>query len=336
MPYILPVLKLLGLFLTAFFGVAEHFRRKGKSPEIERRNRRWSIGAILLSLIVAAGAEIIDVTSKKHEATEAANRAAESARQTQQIVNDLDRSLHPLFPIKIKPVFKVELNHPSLASYRDRLVKAFPANEEALAPELAPGSPLFPDRNREPVAYALLTAAPQTTIFLVRNPANPPVPIGNEEPDLSISLKNTSAEPPATAGHKQKPGTKVEIEYGYTKDGSVSIEYPTETINVTDHYSKGKIISPSDLLGSQMSIEIWPAIGIGLVAPARDQSPIGHDDMDSLSESFGISWIDIELPGSQEIQLQSKDFERVPYRGHNVYVYTFPKTKEELSKMFLP
>src|SRR6267378_709055 len=107
--YLLPTLKLVGLFLTAFFGVAEHVREKGESPQIERRNRRWSITAILLSLTVAASAELIDAVSKKQEAINAANSAAESAKQTRLIVNDLERSLHPLFPIKIKPTFSVEL-----------------------------------------------------------------------------------------------------------------------------------------------------------------------------------------------------------------------------------
>lgn len=90
----LPPLKLLGLLLTAFFGLAEHFREKGKSREVERRNRRWSIAAIPQSLSVAATAEVIDAVSRKHEADDAARRAAESAEQTQKIVSNLDRSLH--------------------------------------------------------------------------------------------------------------------------------------------------------------------------------------------------------------------------------------------------
>lgn len=100
--YILPALKLLGLLLTAFFGLAALFREKGESLEHARRNRRWGIAAIFASVAIAASAELIDTIFKKHEATAAAIRAAESARQTQTIISDLDRSLHIHSPSRFR------------------------------------------------------------------------------------------------------------------------------------------------------------------------------------------------------------------------------------------
>jgi hypothetical protein len=333
--YILPVLKLLGLLLTAFFAISQHFREQDKSPELERRNRRWSITAILLSLTVAASAELIGVILKKEEATNAAKRAAESAEQTRQIVSDLDRSLHPLFPIKIKPGFRVELRHPSLASFRERLINAIPADKDVAPLVLAPSTPQFPNRNLEPEAYGLLTADPQVKVFIVRHPTDPPVSIDKEVVDLSFDLKTTLPRPPVPAGGKVSPRVKIDKDYGYSKEGFVTIGFPSETINVSDCFSKGTIVSPSDLVGSRMFIEIEPIMeGLKVAVSVPDEGPSDPADLRKLGESFEIDWLDIELPGIQEFQLHKKDFERVTFDHRSFFIYTFPKTKEALSKMF--
>lgn len=326
--YILPALKLLGLLLTAFFGLAALFRGKGESPEQTRRDRRWGIAAIFVSVAIAASAELIDTIFKKQEATTAAVRAAESARQTQTIINDLDRSLHLLFPIEIHTVFGAELSHPSLAGFRQRLINAVPADKESSWPKLDPSTKLFPDPNREGAAYALLNVAPQVRVFLVRKPANPAASFANEEPDLSFSLKTTNGPPPALDRVKSSSVKATMTSYGYSETGRITMHFPYETINASDCYSNGQIISPSDLLGARMTIQISPYFGLRNV----EDETVGP----ALSNAIELEWIDIELPGNREIQLHPKDFERSKYKNDNLFIFTFPKTKEEMEKLFLP
>jgi hypothetical protein len=67
--FLLLLLKVLGLLLSAFFAVSEYFREKGKTPEQSRRSRHWSIVAILASLAVAVSAEALDIVIRHCEAT---------------------------------------------------------------------------------------------------------------------------------------------------------------------------------------------------------------------------------------------------------------------------
>jgi len=222
-------------------------------------------------------------------------RAAESAEHAQKIISDLDRSLHPLFPIKIHATFQADLREPLYAAYRERLIKAAPADEESPWPELGPDTSLFPDRNRERYAFNLLMAPPQMSVFLVRNPAESPGSFEKKEPDLNFVLKSTAPDPPLPVGKRPSPRPKIDREYGFSKVGVVSIHFPTETISKPD-YSNGQIVSDLDLLGARMKIEI--------------------------SRWFTLSLISIELPGGREIQLgqneEKKDFERSEAGNHMI------------------
>ncbi len=87
--------------------------------------------------------ELERVANQQREAALAQQTQQKSGEQSQLIRNDLDRSQHPLFPIKIHAIFQADLRHGPYATYRERLVKAAPAKEDSSWPELAPSTPLF-------------------------------------------------------------------------------------------------------------------------------------------------------------------------------------------------
>ena len=236
-------------------------------------------------------------------------RAAESAEQAQRIIHDLDRSLHPFFPINMRAIFRADLRHPPYAAYRDRLVKAAPVDEESLWPELASDSPLFPDKIRERDAYSLLVAPPQMVVFFYRKAANAFMSFEKEEPDLTIAMESTSADPPLPAGKTPGPHLQIPREYAFSKDGIVSIHFPTEKV-VKPYYSNGQIVSDLDLTDVMMAVEVSPW--------------------------FTLNWISIELNGNREIQLREEDFRRLESRGKLIYSFRFPKDKEAFAKLFVP
>jgi hypothetical protein len=234
----------------------------------------------------------------------------------------LDRSLHPLFPLQISIVFRAELTDPSLASFRQRIVEAVPSDEELPHPELTPGSKLFPDKIRDAVAYTLLTADLQAKVFFIRKAASPALSPDREDPNLSFSLKVTNSPSSSPNAHKVE-SVSSSRSYGYSRDGVITIYFPYETINASDCYSDGQMISTSDLLGSRMRVHISPSYGIdGKYGPA----------VEATFESMELDLMDIIVPGDQEIQLHKEDFKRHGYE----FEFTFPETKDDLSKLFAP
>jgi hypothetical protein len=296
--YLLPILKLLGILLAGFFGIAEHFKNKSKTIEQQRRNRFWSITAILISLTVATSAELVDTISKKHEAIDAAKRAEESAKQTLIIMGDLDRSLHPLFPIKIYPVFHAVLDS-------------------------------FPNSIRESAEYSLSTTDLQVIVFLIKNPTTVAINRENVNPDLSFALGKTYGKP-FNEEDEDKPKKKSSFNNNITfTKGAIIMHIPYDTITASDCYSNGKIVSSVDLLGTQLIIKTSPFFE--LKGDVYNQTLMAE-----VSKAFLIDFINIELPGSQEIQLHQKDFKIIKSKEGNLFIYTFPKTKEDMLKIFLP
>ena len=344
---ILTILPYAGLVLTTsstIWGLTHELYIKTANNERRLTTAgRYSIAFALLGLFISLNsavlktvkdnqdkgdAEAAEARKKQEDALEkiASQQREESlARQTrdkvdqearklskQQIegfgrtIADLDRSLHPLFPLRIHSTFIADLRHPLYAAYRERLVKAAPADEESSWPELAESTPLFPDKTRERAAYNLLMAPAQMRVFIAQNAAESPY----WHPDLSFKLKNTSSDAPVPVGQTASPRAKIFAEYSFSKKGVVSIAFPTETINASDCFSNGRIVSAVDLKGARMSIEVSPR--------------------------FKLSWISIELPGSNEIQLKRKNFKQSNDSGHMLYTFLFPKAEERMSKLFVP
>ena len=235
-------------------------------------------------------------------------RAAKSAEQAQKIIKDLDRSLHPLFPLKVHATFLADLRPGIYAAYRERLIKAASADEESAGPELAVDSPLFPDKKRDEKAYNLLMAPPQMSVWFIQHPVAPEW-YDKQEPDVNFVLENTAADPPLAVGQKAIARPKIDKEYGFDKDGIVSIRFPAETIKAPS-YSDGHMVSTLDLLGSRMAIHISPW--------------------------FTLYSVSIELPGGLEMQFHEKDFQHIAGRSEGLLIFTFPKTKEDFSKLIIP
>ncbi len=308
--YLLPLLKLLGLLFTAFFGIAEHLNKRKRSLNSESTRKKWGIIAILVSFLVAAGAELIDDIGKIHEAAVSEKRYTEANEKTQRIIADLDRSLHPLLPIRVSITIKLNTQSHLFDALRTKIINETRKTDWK---RLILNGDLFPNRNSDPQSYALLTAQPRPTIFLTKSPRHNVFP-ANQDVDLTFVLKNSIESPQLDQELKERY-------YTYDKSGDIFVEFPVEDFSKAV-YSSGEIISTSDLPGSQISIWIYPYA-----------SP-------EISKYISVSSLDIIFPGNQEIILDSLKLDskknHAYIRQQGWFSYRFPNTKKGLQKLYQP
>jgi hypothetical protein len=329
MPSVLAVFKVLGLVLTAFFGIAEFFRNKAGTPDNERRRRTWGIAAILSSLALAAAAEILDAISKTHEATDAAKRAADSADQARHIIYDLDRSLHPLLPLEVTLIYSVRFNDPLFTAFRMRLMKAA-LKDDASRPILHWGNPFFPNPRDELAPYAALTAEIEAMMFVVRKPKDS-VPLEREEPDLSVPLSGRSFSG-HTAGADELIADDLDsVQFNYSKEGDVFINTSAHTVKASDCYFNGRIISMSDLLGSRMSVRIQAFtrfFGDNLNKDLMDQAVMRAE-----YEPMNIF---LSSPGRREIEIRRGQMKVQDAAKGRWFSFTFPTSLDAMEKLLVP
>ena len=275
----------------------------------------WVRVTLLLSCLIVLIAGVVVLKGKL------ANQHNEPEKPN-QVATDLDRSLHPLFPIKVECGFTENINDSLFNSYRQRLLKAVALGNEGVTPEMVPGNKLFPDPKREPMAYAIVTTEPQARIFCIRDTMNQlKTSFGKFDPDLSFPLS-------ATFNLDGKISHGKGRAYSLFKTGFVFVSFPGSVINLSDCYSNGRVVSTVDLLSMQLILEISPFFELdGSYDRSTSKAITGGIDLD---------FLDIEFPGTREIRLQRKDFKFLEGSHRRYYVFMFPNSKEEVEKLYMP
>lgn len=227
-------------------------------------------------------------------------RAAVAAEQARKIMRDLDRSLHPLFPLEVEAIFEADLLDPRYSSYRERLIVAASTKDDAPPFYLDAESPLFPNNLDERDARVLLQSHPRMQILFIHTPTAKQFSTGDiKNPDLSFRLGNTS---PSFLGRRD-----FIKDLSFSRAGNINISYGSEVVKEPD-YSNGVMVSELDLLGTQMTVVIY---------------------------NFNLSSLKIDLPGNRTLHLRANMFRRtVINNGLHTYTYMFPSDKETFLRLF--
>ncbi|WPU92834.1 hypothetical protein SNE25_26270 [Mucilaginibacter sabulilitoris] len=317
--YILPVLKFSGLLAATFFGIAEHFNKRDKSKESERRKRKWGIVAILISFIIASGSELIETISKRQEAIDSAKAAERAARNAERIINDVNRTLHPIFPISINITIEFRLDSPIFHSYRSSLIKKLPEDDEFA---FTNHTKYFPDKNKFPDAYALLTTSPRATLFIKKHG------FGKiHETNLSFRLDITDINKLSKNKLLDIQKSNNQLEYEMTFEHNIWVTYPTTVITNQNSFSDGEIMSTLDLLNADLEIEIMP---FNYIRNTRFNNQMGN--------AVFLSFVTLTFPGRPDIFIESEKVTKFTEHGMGTkhrYLYRFPKTFQEWNKTAL-
>lgn len=124
----LTILKLLGLVLTGAFGILGLLTefRDDKTKRITKWGRIALIG-IFLSTALSFISQLLESTKAKHDAQDSARQMQDQITKSNQILNDLNRSLNPLTNVRITYWLKMPFDAPELQAYRERLTSAIAA-----------------------------------------------------------------------------------------------------------------------------------------------------------------------------------------------------------------
>jgi hypothetical protein len=118
----LNILKLLGLVLTGAFGILGLLTdfRDDKTKKITKWGKIALLG-IILSTALSIVAQLLESAKSVREARESEKQARDQITKSNEILNNLNRSLNPLTNVRITYWLKVPINAPELAAYRKRL-----------------------------------------------------------------------------------------------------------------------------------------------------------------------------------------------------------------------
>jgi len=250
-------------------------------------------------------------------------------KEQDEVKNNITRSLHPFFPVKVEVGFVINLRHAQFAAYCSRIVSAMKKhyNEtDESGIQLLPGNPLLPDSVLEPFAFSMFNTIPHAQVFWISDTANKMKTNSNYfNPDLSFQLGYTF-------NIDEKLEYKMRREIRIDTNGNAYMSYPTSVINLSDSYSNGRIVSTADLPGIQLVLEISPFFDV--VGEYYDQA-----SLKVMMNSISVDYLDIEFPGRREIRLNQKDFKLVETQelsGTKYFIYMFPGTIDKIEKMYIP
>lgn len=272
--YAITILKLLGVLIPGALGVIGLLTEtRNKTTNQITRWGRFAVFGIVSLTIVSIIAQILDSSKEASTAKQAAAKAqiaAEDARaqveKSNQILHEVQRSLNPLKDVRVSYSFRVPLDDPSLASYRERLLKGvrdlaadYLKNPHidplayVMIPDktggvevvrITPKSPLFP-QPQETVAFYLIRYSGVNMSFY-RSPS--PVSAFSEKdpsrrphPDLEWEVGTSKSEDPASEA--------MALEYDF-RSGTLDIVVSSMPVFIRN--SDGSIISTIDLSGSQL------------------------------------------------------------------------------------
>jgi len=265
------VLKFLSIGLTGVFGVmALLVQYKDANGNITRWGRIALIG-VLGSTGVAATTTGLELLKGAAQAARTAKQTLEQTQKTARIIDDINRSLHPLKDIEFSFWANVSLQNDELQGYRLRVLReidAFVENYKKGQKRSPDGvyasisdnnglpkrvhipvdSSLFPSRTNEPTAYYLLRYL-DYGFAIYRKPIasetftkSPTEVQAGQDPDLEI---------PIDTSEQNRFGLGLEYDLE-----SKAYEVRASSIKSDPRYwsSNGSIVSTLDLAGAQIFI----------------------------------------------------------------------------------
>ncbi len=181
----LNILKLIGLVLTGAFGILGLLTefRDDKTKKITKWGK-VALSGIILSTALSLVAQILESAKSVRDTRESQKQSSDQIARSNEILNNLNRSLNPLTNVRITYWLRVPIDAPELAAYRKRLtdgiaefmakghndmriayVSVYDAQGRVEEVAIMDDSPLMPRRD-EVIPYYLLRLSGLTFSFI--------------------------------------------------------------------------------------------------------------------------------------------------------------------------
>ena len=333
----LVILKFIGIALSAGFGVLALLT---EYKDKERKITYWgriALTGVVLSAIITATAQSIELVLKEAQAEDNQKRALAQLKTNEKLLTNINRGLNPLTDVRASFSLDVDLEQPELQTFVQRFTRqispliakwetepnprsvdhAYPSiqeiNGKILEVSVRQDSALFPNLETERFAYTVFEHSTITMHFYAK-----PIPVDEflhygevtertKLPDITMSFEQDD-DSPWDINLEFEPETK---KFRVSGNGIKSDERYWD--------STGKIISLLDLANAQVFITTGHSL-VSFEEPEKRVHPSVHTIVLDIGARQGL-WF-------REAQLKKhKD----PVDGKTIYEYRFPATIEDIA-----
>jgi hypothetical protein len=332
---ILGILSIFGATASGVMALLVEYKDK-KTGRMTKWGR-YALCGLAISFLIGTSNLWIDYTQKSRKTRDDAERSRINTEKTLQIVTDINRTLNPFKDVRVTFAISYPFDHPDLARYLQRLdegVRALLPDMQSSHEEIQgvswqmekggrivwvrihEGSPLFPSRSSEPLAFQVFLRRGLTLNFF-KTPISPSTfdLRSDDIPDIRMSFDEDEY--------------KNEIEVRYDLE-SKAIEFVGYGIlsKPESWESSGKIVSMLDLPGTQLIIQLEYDAAATVFATPRNLAGWEHLERINLPHSIDV---DLAIADRRSWHLPQQRFElyKGP-RGTTNFVYSFPNSYEEI------
>lgn len=325
----LVVLKIVGLIVGA---VASVLAARQDPKAVGKR--RGAIIVIGLGFGVAVVTELVDTSQKQ-------NAAREAMERNNAVLAEVQRTLHPLFPLSINVRWRAALTNDATRAFRTQLEQIYKRDARRIGDVVAlyPSDPEFPTCKNDPVGFEIVSAVLSSEVRFYSRQRTKEARFQEADVRFSPSIQRDFPSEIGDAGKAalRMPGDfqrriieERGRDYLFSLDHGLFMSDGYQKIVFVDSKNTTDMVSVDDLLGATLEIVTEP------LRP-EDKCPSG---IPAQSEWITFAGIAIILPGWRQLVIDhqmftvsappkdSKDWSNSPR-----YRFKVPEQKSEFEKL---
>jgi hypothetical protein len=318
---LLLIIKIVGLIVGA---VATIDRARDVSKTA--RDKQRLILFATLGFGVALVAELVDASQNRKRAFEAIDR-------NNALLAEVQRTLHPLFPLNVNVDFRASLSEDATRVFGTQLEKKYQREPDA-NPRIAwlyPEEPDFPTCKKDPVAFQIVSAYLSSVFRLYSRQRSKRGEFQKADIEFSVipEFHNVPSGKGVIIGSDEARRRRVrDREYIFSPGHGLYIHHPFQKIDFVDTKNTTEMMSADDLMGATLEIAIQP------IDPSEnDCKPV----IPAQTGWISLANVGITLPGWRRLVIDHQRFTLVaPSKDSEDWIryrFVIPESKSEFEKL---
>lgn len=265
------------------------------------------------------------LTLQKEEGEKAAVR-------NDQMLAQVERTIHPLFPLEMRLVYLAPLSDGVTMPFRQKLQaqleaakRKYPDRDADYISLRSQNPESYPSRETDPLGYGLVTADLCAVIRFYTKHKTARRDFENEDASFSYCPVGTSR--PLISDEEVDREVEITRErlknrrLSFDPDSGLRFDDGIDKIELATANAGGDFISSDDLYGATIQIEARPFIKVH-----RKYSRVANDMI-----LLAGCWI--KLPGNRTLWIQGNRFSKTEAKNELLYRFTFPATRRDFNKL---
>lgn len=320
----LTIIKVLGILVGGLAALREMTKEKDGGAD---KRSRLALLLFALGLSSAIAAEVVDLAIKRKSGEEALQR-------NNELLADVERTLHPLFPLTVHVTYNSSLTEPHAAPLRHlletklaeekRTAEAKGQDKDLLSVGIRSGD-TSPSQTDDPFGFGLVQADIGSWVRLYGKEKTAKSKF--EQDDLNFCVC-----PFMHRESKLEEYSRVVLENRrilFDPKRGLDFDDGEVQVNFADANSHGAIASSDDLYGAMLELEVDATFGIPI--------PVGME-LNNFTDFFTLNGLELGLPGNQRIWIKGNRFSRSVDKNQRQtvhYRFQLPSSRAEFEKLIV-